>query len=52
MFLIEDMESNEIALTTDQIEKLKIMERLMHNYSKVVEDSLMFTGNSSQTGQP
>ncbi len=52
MFLKRDMESNEAALTTEQLEELQLMERLMQHYSKVVEDTLMFTGDGDTNGQP
>jgi hypothetical protein len=52
MYLKNDMESNEITLTTEQIEKLQLIEQLMQKYKKVVDDNLMFTGEAKDKGQP
>jgi hypothetical protein len=52
MFLNRDMESNQIALRTEQLEKLQLIKHLMKNYSKVVKDTLKFTGKAYSKGQP
>ncbi|MCT2536237.1 hypothetical protein NC661_13620 [Aquibacillus koreensis] len=52
MFLKDEMESNEVELTPEQLKEIEQMERLMQNYSKVVEDTLMFTGEAKVSGQP